>query len=485
MTTEPSAYSRAYTQGRQMPSDQSKNEFDLEAAVAQFIVDFSWADIEAASKPAVKALLKDQLALQVGAVQLPWSREARRFLSKPRPGTSTVVAESVLMDAADAAYINATYGHGFEYDDVASNGHPGCCVVPTALAVGEEVGATLGQVVEAMVAGYEVYVRIGRLAAPDLVNAGWHAHAVLANFGAAAVAAKLQRLDANKVLHAMAIALSHASGTTEYTKSGGSIKRVHAGIAVRNGIEAVRLASVGITGPKRYLTGQKGFFRNFIRRPVVDSDAAEAFQNRRLQRIKDIWLKAYCCCGAHHAYIDAMKDLRERVDEIESVDAVIQAMTRTLGDNPHAQRYGTSNIEELQFSLALQMALAALGKGNGYATHRAFLDGKFQLGEDSDVVEFARRIRLIHSPDLDTRFPFNFVGEVVVHYKDGTTQNIFMDGAKGMPNNPFTDKEHRIKFDELTHEVMGVQRADNLFELVERLDPEMPIVELSRLLQCG
>ncbi|ANI80137.1 MmgE/PrpD family protein [Sphingobium sp. EP60837] len=466
-----------------MSSDQVAIEMDLESRVAQFVVDFKWTQIEPVSMPAIKALLKDQLALQVGAVDLPWSREARRFLAKPRPGSSTVVAESEPMDAADAAYINATYGHGFEYDDVASNGHPGCCVVPTAIAVGEELGATLGQVVEAMLAGYEVYVRIGRLAAPDLVNAGWHAHAVLANFGAVAVAAKLHDLDADTVLHAMAIALSHASGTTEYTKSGGSIKRVHAGIAVRNGIEAVQLARAGITGPRRYLTGQKGFFRNFIRRPVVDSDAEEAFRKGRPQRIKDIWLKAHCCCGAHHPYIDAMTSVRDRVDEIVSVDAIIQGMTRTLADNPHAQQHGTTNIEELQFSLALQMALAALGKGNGYSTHRAFLDGKLPLDESSDVVQFARRIRLIHSPELDERYPFNFVGEVLLHYRDGSTQSIFMEGAKGMPNDPFTEQEHRRKLDELTHDVIGSERAIKLFELVDDLDPDTPITKLTRLLQ--
>ena len=98
-------------------------------------------------------------------------------------------------------------------------------------------------------------------------------------------------------------------------------------------------------------------------------------------------------------------------------------MTRTLGDNPEAQAKGTDNIEELQFSLALQMGLAALGRGNGYATHRAFLDGNFDLGPDSDVVAFARRINVVHSPELDEKYPYNFVGEVRVHFDDGTTED--------------------------------------------------------------
>ena len=180
----------------------------LEAAVAAFLVGFGASNIDAGGRTAAKALLKDQLAIQAGASQLPWSQQARRFLRKPRPGHSTIVGEDARVDAADAAYLNATYGHGFEYDDIAGNAHPGCCVVPVAIAIGEEVGASIDDMLVAMVAGYEVYARIGYLGAPTLLNNGWQPHCVLANFGAAAVAAKLYRFDAEQTHHALAIALA-------------------------------------------------------------------------------------------------------------------------------------------------------------------------------------------------------------------------------------------------------------------------------------
>lgn len=465
-----------------MAATETADAFDYEAAVAAFITGFRLSDIDAEAMSAVKAILKDQLALQLSAADLSWSRDARRFFEKPRPGDATIAAEGTTMDAADAGYINATYGHGFEYDDVAANGHPGACVVPTAIAIGEETGATLGQMVEAMVAGYEVYVRIGRLAAPDLVNNGWHAHAVLSNFGAAAVAAKLYSFDAETTSHTMAIALSHASGTTEYTKSGGSIKRVHAGLAVRNGIEAARLARAGITGPKRYLTGPKGFYRAFIRRDVMLDDARQAFAPDTPLRIPGMWLKPYCCCGAVHAYIDALRMVADRVDQIASIDVHVQAMTRTLSDNPIAQQNGTANIEELQFSMALQLGLAALGMGNGYATHRAFLDGKIDIGPNSPVTAFARKLNIVHAPRLDEKYPLNFVGEVDIHFSDGTSRNIFLDGAKGMPNRPFTPQEHREKLDELTFPVIGQANALKLYKMIDDLAPDAPLKSLTALL---
>src|SRR3954463_13754481 len=114
----------------------------LERAVAQLVVDFGSAHVDAASRAAARSLIKDQLAIQIGAARLPWSRQVRKARAL-RPGQSTLVGEDTRVAAADAAYLNATYGHGFEYDDFAGNAHPGCCVVPTALAIGEEVGATL------------------------------------------------------------------------------------------------------------------------------------------------------------------------------------------------------------------------------------------------------------------------------------------------------------------------------------------------------
>ena len=212
------------------------DEMTLERAVAQFVVNYKPGDIDEPTRKALKALIKDQFAIQIGASQLPWSKQTRSFRN-PRPGKATIVGETTKAAAADAAYLNASYGHGFEYDDFFGNAHPGCAVVPAAFAIAEEVGATLEETMVALVAGYETYVRIGKHGSPAILNVGWQPHAVFANFGTAAVAAKLYGLTEEQTFHALAIALSHASGPTEYASTGGSIKRVHAGIAVRNGIE--------------------------------------------------------------------------------------------------------------------------------------------------------------------------------------------------------------------------------------------------------
>jgi 2-methylcitrate dehydratase PrpD len=452
----------------------------LEQQVARFVVGFQSSDIDSEARECAKGLIKDQLAIQIGAYQLPWSRQVRAARHM-RAGSSTIVGEDGKVSAADAAYLNATYGHGFEYDDYAGNAHPGCCVVPTALAMGEELGASLEQMLVAMVAGYETYVRIGRLASPELLNAGWQPHSVLANFGAAAVASKLHGLDAEKTQHALSIALSHAGGTTEYASTGGSIKRAHAGMAVRNGLESVDLARAGITGPQRFLTGDRGLYRTFVRK-VVGDEARVEFEPGQTLAIKQLAYKAYCCCAANHAYIEALAGFRSCAGDINTIDAQVQTMSDAIVGNRNAHIYAPRNIEELQYSLPVQMALSVLGKGNGYRTHRDFLEGRLQLTPESDVLDLARRIRLNVSKELDQRYPRTFVADVTVHFKDGSSRHVFVDRVTGRPDKPYTREEHQAKLDELTTDVIGGPQAARLFALVDRLSPTTSVRDLTALL---
>ena len=171
------------------------------------------------------------------------------------------------------------------------------------------------------------------------------------------------------------------------------MKRVHAGIGARNGIEAADLARVGITGPRRYLTGNKGFYKTFVRKDV-GPEAAAIFAPTEPLHLKQMWLKAYCCCAANHAYIDLMMRLQARVGEIDAIEAGIQSMTDACVGIKNEHRYAPRNIEEMQYSLPVQMALAVLGRGNGYATHKSYLDGKLTLDGASDVIKIGKADRV-------------------------------------------------------------------------------------------
>lgn len=452
----------------------------LEDAVEDFVVDFGLDAMDGDDRTAAIELLRDQVGVQIGLSVLPWSRSALSYArSSGRAGPSSVLASDVTLDPADAAFVNATYGHGFEYDDAhgTSDGHPGSAIVAASIAVGEDVDATLGEVLEAAVVGYEVYTRVGELASPDLIARGFHPHAAQSPFGAAAAAAKLWDLDREVLRNGMAIAASHASGLTEYSSTGGSVKRAHAGVGTRNGIEAVRMAREGITGPRNYLSGNKGFYRAFAGPREVGS---RDFDRDRLE-IHQAWLKQYACCGCTHAYIDCVHALDPDPERIERVEARIQPKSNSIVGLENENLYAPTNIEEAQFNLPFEVSLAILGHGNGLPTHRKFVEG--DLAYDAPEIRGTmEKIDLVVDEKLADEYDPKFVGDLTVTYADGTEEHAFVEDTVGTPENPAGTERLRTKFDEVTNPVLGEEHAARLWEFVTAGDLDRPIADLTALM---
>ncbi|MES2999543.1 MAG: MmgE/PrpD family protein [Pseudomonadota bacterium] len=452
----------------------------LEQAVVRFIQDLRPENLGPAVRAGVSTLMRDQLAVQLGSSRLPWSRQVLTFAQgRALPGRSTVLGSQLKMNAQDAAFVNAIYGHGFEYDDAhrASASHPGCCVVPVALAVGEELGSTLDEVITGIVAGYEIYTRIGTLAGPDLLKRGFHPHAVLSSFGAAAVVASMRKFDAETTLHALAIALSHASGTGEFTSTGGSVKRVHSGIGVRSGMAAADLAQAGITGPRASLSGNKGFYQTFLQRPA-GIEPEKRFAAVPRFEIEQVWLKPYCCCGCIHAYLDAVRPFAGQVGGIEKVVARIQRSANVVVGTVNVNAWQPKNIEHVQFSLPIQMAFTLLGLGNGYQVHLDYLEGKLDMAA---VIATAARITLVEDTMLDAKYPGKFVADITVELRDGTSRHSFVEDPIGTPDNPMPQAEQDAKFMELTRGLLGAVRADALLGTLKRLDGRVTAAELAQM----
>lgn len=453
---------------------------NFEFSIVNFIHNFRMDHLEKDAVSGLRRLLCDQIAVQIGVSQFPWSKNLLEYtISQQRSGVSRVVASPWKMSAADAAFVNASYGHGFEYDDAhgPSESHPGSCVIPAAFAIGEELNSKFSDVLEAIVVGYEVYTRIGLLASPQLLRRGFHPHAVLSNFGAAAVAAKLRRLDAETTLNALAIALSHASGTTEYTSSGGSIKRIHAGIGTRNGMVSADMAVAGITGPRAFMSGRKGFLQSFVQKSVNEIDK-NIFDLGRRHEIASVWLKAYCACYCTHAYIDALKPFSARVADISRIDVRLNPAFNVVVGTANANAYEPTTIEHVQFSLPTQIAFALLGFGNGYKIHRDYLEGKVDM---NSVYEIAKRVDIKESAEIAEMYPRKFVADVSVHFQSGQSESVFVEDPIGTTLNPMSEKEQDEKFRELTLEIIGPENTVSLHNILKDIPLDINIKEIAAL----
>src|SRR5690606_917750 len=111
-------------------------------------------------------------------------------------------------------------------------------------------------------------VRFGEACTPSLTSdRGFHVTSALGVFGAAATAIAIDRPSTEVAVAALGLAAAHAGGTTEFTRTGGDVKRLHAGMAASAGIRSAALAARGFTAPTAAIEGQRGFLAAFVAQP--------------------------------------------------------------------------------------------------------------------------------------------------------------------------------------------------------------------------
>lgn len=224
-------------------------------------------------------------------------------------GPCTLVATGLRAQPHDAALVNGATGHALDYDDVhfAMHGHPTVPVAPVVLALGEELGRSGPEVLDAFVAGYEVECAIGAMAGYGHYDKGFHATGTMGTFGAAAAAAHLLKLDAERTAHALGLAAAQAAGLK--AMFGTMTKPFHAGKAAMNGMIAARLAARGFTASTTGIEAPQGFADTQapgFRAAPVRPDPTAPFA------VEGNLFKYHAACYLTHSAIEAIGTLRAR-----------------------------------------------------------------------------------------------------------------------------------------------------------------------------
>jgi 2-methylcitrate dehydratase PrpD len=199
-----------------------------------------------------------------------------------------------------AATINGVGAHAHNFDDTHDRAvlHAGVSVIPAALAVAEATGASGRALLDAVVFGYDVHVRVALAATQAPGHSGWHYTSTCGVFGASAAAGRLLGLDEHRMANALGIAQAQAAGTLQSEHDGSWTKRLQPGLAAAGGILAAQLASRGFRGPQEALEGRFDFYRVYLQAvdtaPVLDSPG-KRFEVARCS------LKPYPTCRFTHA----------------------------------------------------------------------------------------------------------------------------------------------------------------------------------------
>ena len=223
----------------------------------------------------------DTIAAMVSGTTIKPGAFALRYIEqqggKPE---AQVVGSGIVTSAINAALANGMLAHADETDD--SNGsagiHPGCAVVPAALAMAERVNADGEAFVRAVILGYDIGCRTTKALGRDALRARNHLpFSIGGTLGATAAAGCLARLSEEQIRHLLSCGAQQASGVMTYARDTEHIEKafIFGGMPARNGVTAATLVQNGYTGVHDVFDGHGNFLAAFAESPRPQELVAE------------------------------------------------------------------------------------------------------------------------------------------------------------------------------------------------------------------
>jgi 2-methylcitrate dehydratase PrpD len=404
----------------------------------------------------------DTLAAMVSGSELPPGRAALRFARAYRGGgTATVVASDLLLGPIEAAIVNGALAQADETDDNYSAGgaHPGCAVVPAALAMGEAVGVDGTRFLRAVTLGYDVGMRAMKtiLGATVLRDT----HGIVGTFGAAAAAGAVAGFDAQHMRWLIDYASQQAAtGFGAWQRDSEHIEKsfVFGAMNARNGITAALLIQSGWTGVADVLTGHESFFESYA--PKADPNGLIDGLGERYE-VSDTIIKKWSTGGPIQSPLDALVNLRRQreftADQVKEIVVRLSTSAAPKVDNSRSP------------DLCLQY-LAAVLLLDGTVSFRAAHDTA-RMTEPAVVRERAK-VKVVAEEALEKLLPKR-IAIVEVTLADGTQLTERSDTVRGTPENPMSEDEIVAKARDLVTPVLGAEKCNKLVDAVlglERLD---------------
>ena len=395
------------------------------------------------------------------------------------PKGVVVIGTDMRADPQYAALANGTSSHAIEMDDVNNEAslHPGAVNFPVALAVGELTKADGKKVIEAVILGYEVTIRLGKAVGPsEHYERGFHPTATCGAFGAAVVAGKILGLSEYQLTNALGIVGSMTSGTMECLGEDAWTKKMNPGWSAHNGIMASLLAKKGFRAPSTIIEGQHGFLHMGSDAPKPEKVLKGFGQSYEITKTS---IKPHACCRYKQGPIDAiLKIVRENDIKPQDAENVTLGMLKTgipFVVKPEETKYNPKSLIEAQFSMPFGAAVAML---YGKAGLEEYIPEKW---ESPEVKKMMERVFCVEDPKLEKDYPQKWPATAEIKTKDGRTFSTRIDYPKGDPENPLSWEELIEKFNNLSERIYSKGRRNKIIKKIQQLEKEKDITKLTSL----
>jgi 2-methylcitrate dehydratase PrpD len=387
---------------------------------------------------------------------------------------ATLIGQGARTDCVNAALANGTMGYACDIEPHHPEGilHPIAVMGPTALAVGERVGAAGKSFLAAVALGCEVEYRTSMAIGPaEQYALGFHPSAVCGTFGAAAAAGFLLGLDAEAMVRAFGLAGCQASGMMAWESDPTENARpFQMGMAARGGVTAALLAEAGFGGPMAIFDHGHTVFHAFSR--DAKPDLLTAGLGETWDGITELAIKPYSCVSFLHPGLDALIGLvRDEDLKPEDIESLAMRFPRSgvhcIDDNP-------LRSHSAQYILPVAVVDREVKTGVFFKDRRL---------TDPALAELSGRVTVIPDDgELEELFPDFYATIIEVATRDGRSFTRRNDVARGYPESPMSEEDLVAKFTALASSVAPPDRVDALLACIAGLPEASSLATYADLL---
>ena len=415
----------------------------------------------------------DTLAAMVSGSRLLPGRKAISYAKTLGGKAEAVIAGSrIVTTAATAALANGMLGHADETDDshAPSLCHPGCAIVPAALAMGERERASGAALLRAVALGYDIGTRINMsLNAYEFREDGHSTHSFGPMFGAAAAAGSLCGFDERQARHLLSYTSQQASGVSCWMRDAEHIEKSFdfGGMPARNGVTSAAMVAHGFTGVDDIFAGERNFFVAYGRKPNIKELVRELGSTYEIMNTN---IKRWSVGSPIQAPLDSLLDLIV-AHQIKAAD-VEKLVVRVA-------HQGANTVDNRHMPDICMQHMCAVMLLDSTVTFKSSHDEKRM--RDPKVLALRKRIELYGDDALSKVMPSR-QGIVEITLKDGRKLRHHTKAVRGTSDNPMTRKEVDTKSYDLLAPILGPSRARKLCDTVWALDKLQDVRKLRALL---
>lgn len=464
------------TVGEQMTQTMPQRTVDkgssIDRVLAEYIANAAETPLSAVVEERARCHLLDTLVAILSGRLLPAGVFGYRFVEgMGQQSGATLLGGEHQSSVEYAAFANAMAAHADETDDSHIRGrfHPGCGVVPAALAVGESRKASSDQLLRAITLGYDVGARSTiALGFSNPRTTTFSTHAFGTAFGASAACGALMRLSADQCEALLSFTVQQVSGLSYWNRDPDHVEKSFdfGAKSARNGVFAALLAQAGMTAPDHPLTGVNSYLEAYAENPhpeaLIDGLGLH-------YEIAYSTIKKWSVGSPLQSVLDAVLAVFE--GQPTSADAIDEIVVDLPSDRIHVV-----DAKAMPAVCAQHLvALATLRGSVGFAdSHDHALMG------DPEVVSIRQKVRLVASDEL-TRARPERQSIVTVRMASGEQRQHHAKLVHGTPDHPMTMQDVGAKARDILEPVMGT-RCGTLIDLCLEHDFDVPaLVEACQL----